>query len=184
MKKSFFMPILAVLFISMTLTLGGCSTKQVWEDVDNGLEAVLETDNAIDSSSQNESMSTISKIFKEWKPVTCHFMMNMWSDQIFDGTLSVDWKKMRYSMNWFIEGQSIENYIIIKDWYSYSWSSLDPKKWYKMKENDETDKYEEVWAEEQDQETKFTCKKGIEWWEFDLPGDVVFEEFNYDNSNI
>jgi len=65
MKKSFFMPILAVLFISMTLTLGGCSTKQVWEDVDNGLETVLETDNAIDSSSQNESMSTISKIFKE-----------------------------------------------------------------------------------------------------------------------
>jgi|GEM_PF-2577350 hypothetical protein len=65
MKKSFFMPILAVLFISMILTLGGCSTKQVWEDVDDGLETVLETDNAIDSSSQNESMSTISKIFKE-----------------------------------------------------------------------------------------------------------------------
>jgi len=178
MKKSFFMPIVAVLFISITLTLEGCGSQQTLENIDNTLETTLETKNEIESSEQTESMSTISKIFKEWKPTTCHFMISMWDDQIFDGTLSVDGDKMRYSMNWFAEGQSIENRVIVRDWYSYSWSSLDPKKWYKMKENDENNEYEDVWAEEQDQETKFTCKKGVEFLVFDLPWDIIFEEFN------
>jgi len=53
-----------------------------------------------------------------------------------------------------------------------------------MKESEDNNEFEDIWSEEQDQETKFTCKKGVESWVFDLPWDVVFKEFNYDNSNI
>jgi hypothetical protein len=47
MKKSFFMPIVAVLFISITLTLGGCGSQQNLENpekVENQENKVKDSD--------------------------------------------------------------------------------------------------------------------------------------------
>jgi ERCC4-type nuclease len=47
MKKSFFMPILVVIFISMTLTLGGCGSQQNLENpekVENQENKVKDSD--------------------------------------------------------------------------------------------------------------------------------------------
>ena len=137
-----------------------------------------------ESLDEGESFNaTMMEVFKKGKTVTCEFSMDM------DGTPAkwifyVEGKKMRYSTNASSQGVEMEVDVIVKDWFSYSWSNLQPNEWFKMKEADDEDKYEDVGAEERDQKVNFTCKKGVPSGIFDLPKGIKFQEFNYDNSDI
>jgi hypothetical protein len=119
--------------------------------------------------------STMENIFKQWKPTTCVFAMTQ-EGQTFDGTLYVDGKKMRYTSKGTFGWQTMEMNVIVKDQYSYSWSSMS-QQWYKMKEVDQdAPDTSDVGPEERSQEMDFDCTKWVPGGIFDLPSTITFEE--------
>jgi hypothetical protein len=139
-----------------------------------------------DTNTQQEQVSedweewtlktTMENIFKKWKATTCKFTINEdW--QSFQWVLYVDGKKMRYGSKWTVEWQTFEANVILKDGFSYSWTSMD-NKWFKMKEAEwEENNNEDVWAEERVKEMDFDCKKWVDKWIFELPSTIEFSEF-------
>lgn len=136
----------------------------------------------IEDEGENFS-ATMMEVFKKGKTVTCEFSMDM------DGVPAkwifyVEGKQMRYSTSASSQWVQMNVDVIVKDGYSYSWSNLQPNEWFKMKEPDQEDEYEDMGAEERDQKVQFSCKKWVPSNIFDLPKNVNFQEFSYDNSNI
>lgn len=173
MKKIYVLFI--VLFSLFILT--ACGKK---ENVDVVADANEQQEQVIEDWEEWILKTTMEDIFKKWKATTCTFIINEdW--QSLEWKLYVDEKKMRYSSKWNVEWQTFEGNMIVKDGFSYSWTNMDSK-WYKMKEIEWEDEWEEnsdedVWAEERVQEMDFDCKKWVENWVFELPSNITFEEF-------
>lgn len=164
--------VLSVLLFSL-FVLTACGKK---ENVDVVIDENSQQVEVSKGGEEWKLRTTMENIFKEWKPMTCSFTITE-DGQSLEWTLYVDSKKMRYSSKWIIEWQSFQGNLIIKDWFSYSWTNMDTK-WFKMKEDEwEEENNEEVWAEEREQEMDFYCKKWVENWIFELPSDINFEEF-------
>jgi len=168
MKKTYIL----VLFFLWILFLTGCN-KHIYPQ-ENNKEPLNESEKV---------STTMMGIFNNWKIVTCTFTMNI-AGVPAEWKIYVDGKNMRYSTSGSSQGVDTYVDVIVKDWYSYSWSNLEPNQWYKMKEADTSDEYEDIWAEERVQKTDFNCKKGVPSGIFDLPENINFQEFTYDNSNI
>jgi len=170
------MYLIGLLFI-WWLLLTGCNKNELVNDVEQNATTNQESLDASEKFS-----STMSEVFKKWKTVTCTFSMNM------DGTQAewifyVEGKKMRYAIKASSQGIEMKNDVVVKDWYSYSRTNLDPQNGYKMKEL-EMESDAAMWPEEREQEVEFVCKKWVPSWIFDLPKNVNFKEFSYDNSDI
>jgi len=168
---------LSIVLLSGLFLLSGC-----W----NTSTDTSTSDNEANSNQTSEETLTtsMSKLFKEWKPSTCTFTLPTEDWVTLEWTLYVDGKKMRYTSQGTIAWQSMEMNVIVKDDYSYSWSNMEQGKWYKMKEladDMQEDAWEDVWAEEREQEMDFVCKKWVKDWIFDLPNNITFTEFNADN---
>lgn len=117
--------LLTILLASASLFTIGCVNK------DNAIITDQPDNTLIEEQSQTtqaDSVTTMKKIFESGKPTTCYFTLPTEDGNVFDGTLYVDGKNMKYSINGFIEGNSIENRFLLKDGYSYSRSSMDPGK--------------------------------------------------------
>jgi hypothetical protein len=129
-------------------------------------------------------------LYKEWKPATCTFSTEE-DGQKISATVYIDGKKMRYTTQSNLNGEAIISNLILKDNYSYTWSSMDKKNWVKIK-NDEfnEDMEDQIWWEDEIDEWnqlnwddfmnsnfEYDCKWWVENWVFNLPTDVDFQEF-------
>lgn len=164
--------LLSIVLLSL-FVLTACGKK---ENVDVVTDTNVQQEQVSEDTEEWMLKTTMENIFKKWKPTTCTFTINEdW--QSLEWTLYVDGKKMRYGSKWIIEWQNFEGNLIVKDGFSYSWTSMD-NKWYKMKEVEwEENNDEDIWAEERVQEMDFDCKKWVENWVFELPSNITFEEF-------
>lgn len=142
-------------------------------------EKTTETNN--EEVSEEKITSTMMEIFKKWKPTTCTFKNTTEDWQTYDTTMYVDWKNMRYTMKWEIEWNLFENNVIIKDWYTYSWSNMS-KQWFKMKqdpeENDNTQEKSNESTKDMTKTYEFDCKKWVEKTILELPANIEFQEFD------
>lgn len=148
-------------------------TKTVTED-----KKVESTD--LEETTEEKMNATMMEIYKKWKPATCTFKITGEDGSVYDSIMYIDWKVLRYVMKWEVEWQKIVSNVLIKDWYSYSWSDA-VKQWYKMKEdlNEETkEEWNEMEAKEMNETYEFNCKKWVDGVMFDLPSDIVFQEFD------
>lgn len=175
MKKNLF-AVLTVVFWATMLSLSGCGTSPS-DDMGSASSEETASYNVAEKKEQTTSVTTMKALFASGKPVTCYFTMPTEDDAVFDGILRIDGKKMAYSMNGFIEGKSVDNFVIIKDWYSYGRSSMTPGNGYKMKETPEDETAgEDIDEEEWNKEITYTCHEGVDAYVFDLPGDITFVE--------
>lgn len=164
--------LLSVVLLSLFI-LTACGKK---ENVDVGADTNTQQEQVSEDWEEWILKTTMEDIFKKWKANTCTFTINE-DGQSFEWILYVDGGKMRYASKWTVEWQTFEANVIVKDGFSYSWTSMD-NKWYKMKEVEwEEEADEDVWAEERVQEMDFDCKKWVEKWIFELPSDITFDEF-------
>lgn len=148
---------------------------------------LVEKENPKEEQKTENSENTVEKlhttmldIFKSWKTATCTFKItNEWTT--FNGIMYIDWKKIRYTMNWDIEWQKMENNTVMKDGYTYTWSNM-TKNGFKMKDDlseDDNSWNEEIWemeAEEMNQKVEFECKKWVDSSKFELPTDIIFQD--------
>ncbi len=125
--------------------------------------------------------TTMREIYQKGKPATCTYKM-INGGNTFDSILYVEWKKLRYTMNTELHGMKMENSTIVKDGYTYSWSSM-AKDWWKMKLDpedvkggtpDSTEKAPE--KKEMTQKIEFDCKYSVDSSKFDLPADINFKD--------
>lgn len=142
-------------------------------------EIAIETNN--EEASEEKMTTTMMEIFKKWKPTTCTFKNTTEDGQTFDTTMYVDWKNMRYTMMWEFEWKKFENNVIIKDWYTYSWSNMS-KQWFKMKQDPEeinnTQENSNESIKDMTKTYEFDCKKWVEKAILELPDDIEFQEFD------
>ena len=124
---------------------------------------------------------TMMELFKKWDPVTCTFKIIDEKWLSYDSIMYIDWKIMRYTMKWEIEWKKLENNMLMKDWYSYNWSSMAPG-WFKMKqnieENNNTPKSSNESAKDLNKKYDFDCKSWVYSAMFELPADIKFQEFD------
>jgi len=133
--------------------------------------------NEAENKQQTDTITTMQKMFADKKAQTCYFTMSKEDGNVYDGKLYVEWKKMYYSMNTYIDGQEVVNNIIIKDGYTYGRSTQIPESGYKTKETpDDVNGDTVVGEEERTKENTYTCYEGVEQSYFELPQDVVFVE--------
>lgn len=189
MKKTIFIALLIA-----TVILASCGQsevkqeKNIWQDSSNLVTKedvqVKKEEKASALVTQEKLNSTMIDIFKKWKDATCTFKITSeWN--IFDAIMYIEWKKLRYTMNWEIEGNKMENNVIVKDWFSYSWTNMS-KDWFKMKDiiNDEVQEWvntdwnqEEMEAQEMNEKVEFDCKYSVDSAMFELPAWINFQDF-------
>ncbi len=149
------------------------TTKTVSEE-----KKVESTD--LEETTEEKMNATMMEIYKKWKPATCTFKIT-WEDwAVYDSIMYINWKILKYVMKWEIEWQKLENNVLIKDWFSYTWSNMN-NQWFKMKEdlNEETtEEWNEMEAQEMNETYEFNCKKWADSSMFDLPTDIDFKEFD------
>ncbi len=182
MKKN----IIGILLI-LSLLLVSCGKKEVENtDVkvsDTTTKTVSEEKTVLEETTEEKMNATMMEIYKKWKPATCTFKIT-WEDwAVYDSIMYIDWKVLKYVMKWEIEWQKLENNVLIKDGFSYTWSNMD-KQWFKMKEdlNEETsEEWNEMEAQEMNETYEFSCKKWANSSMFELPSDIKFQEFDMPN---
>lgn len=131
--------------------------------------------------SEEKINSTMMEIFKRWKPTTCTFKSTDEEWKVLDAIMYIDWKNMKYIMKWEIDWKTFENNVIIKDWYTYTWSNM-MSGWFKMKydadeSNDNLEKSEGAWKD-MNKTYEFDCKKWVDKAILELPKDIEFQEFD------
>ncbi len=181
-----------IIFIMLSMALVSCGKKDVEktdldtkapvENTENKEVANVEEKPPVDDTWVTEEKVnwTMMEIFKKWKPATCTFKITWEDGSIYDSIMYIDWKVLRYVMKWEIEWQKLENNVLLKDWYSYSWSNMAPG-WFKMKEdlNEETkEEWNEMEAKEMNETYEFDCKSWVDAAMFELPADIKFQEFD------
>lgn len=179
--------IVLVTMILLSILLISCAKKEV-ENTETKKDEVTKTvteekkveSTDLEETTEEKMNATMMEIYKKWKPTTCTFKIT-WEDwSVYDSIMYIEWKVLRYVMNWEIEWKKTVSNVLIKDWYSYSWSDA-YKQWYKMKEdlNEETkEEWNEMEAREMNETYEFSCKKWVDGDMFELPSDINFQEFD------
>lgn len=171
----------------LSILLVSCAKKEV-ETTDTKVSDTTKTvseekkveSTDLEETTEEKMNATMMEIYKKWKPATCTFKITGEDSSVYDSIMYIDWKVLRYVMKWEVEWQKIVSNVLIKDWYSYSWSDV-VKQWYKMKEdlNEETkEEWNEMEAREMNETYEFSCKKWVDWGMFELPSDINFQELD------
>ncbi|NUJ97675.1 hypothetical protein HGA92_02705 [Candidatus Gracilibacteria bacterium] len=182
MKKN----IIGILLI-LSLLLVSCGKKEVENtDVkvsDTTTKTVSEEKTVLEETTEEKMNATMMEIYKKGKPATCTFKITGEDGAVYDSIMYIDGKVLKYVMKGEIEGQKLENNVLIKDGFSYTWSNMD-KQGFKMKENlneETSEEGNEMEAQEMNETYEFSCKKGANSSMFELPSDIKFQEFDMPN---
>jgi len=154
--------------------LAGCGNQNI-ETGDEDV-ATVSTDNM----SEEKFESTMEDLYKKWGKMTCT-MTTTEEGVKMNGILYIDGKKMRSDVKGSVEGINIEMSTLIKDGYSYSWSSASNEGWKMAYGEEEMEEWMNDAATDTDAETpmSFNCKKGVSGVSFDLPSNIEFKEMAY-----
>ncbi len=183
MKKN-----ILVMTMVLSLLLVSCGKKVVentenistWETKNIEVKEEVKEIKKVEENTDEKVNTTMSEILKKGTPTTCTFKMKAENEQVYDAILYVEWKSMRYVMNWTIEWNKIENNMLLKYGFSYSWTNM-TKQWFKMKQNldENADKSNpKKQLKEMNESIDFDCKKWVDSAIFELPKDISFEEFD------
>lgn len=124
--------------------------------------------------------STMEDLYKKWGKMTCT-MTTIEEGVQMNGTLYIDGKKMRTDMKWSAQGMEFEMSTLIKDGYSYSWTSMSNEGWKVAYDEEEVEEGMNDAATDTDTDSpmSFTCKRGVSGVDFDLPSGIEFKELSY-----
>ncbi len=167
MKKTVFS--LAVLMWLIVFTWCGktTTTPEVEED----------TPVVAEEMTQEKFESTMDDLYKKGGKMTCT-MTTLQDGVQMNGILYIDGKKMRSDVKWTVEGMNIEMSTIIKDGLSYTRSSMSKEWWKMVYDEEETEEGLNDASTDTDTDTpmSFSCKKGVQGADFELPADIQFKE--------
>lgn len=168
MKKLLFV---MALLLWVTFIAGCGNQTEVIENEDWEMVVVEET-------SEDEFEMTMKELYKEGGKMTC--TMTSYEEGIeMNGTLYMDWKKMRTDAKWNVWGINVAMSTITKDGYTYTRNENEKEGWKMIDEDDDDMNYDNnMYDGEEDMDNvTLKCKKWIsDRSVFDLPAGVTFNE--------
>lgn len=129
-----------------------------------------------DSIWEEEFVSTMEEIYKKGGKMTCTMTLTE-EGMTMNGTLYIDWKKMRSDLKGSAQWMNLEISNITRDGYSYTRNSKENEGWKEAYNDDDIEDDNMDDSTEYENTTKFVCKKGVSDNNiFDIPENVIFSE--------
>jgi hypothetical protein len=138
-------------------------------------KSAVSTETAADASAKKVAFSEFIKKQGNSGSYKCEVKQSM-SDMENGGTVYVSGGNMRGDFSTIAEGRTMSTSFIMKDSYTYNWSSMSPKAGVKMKiAATAGDSKETAYSWSADQVGDYNCQPWtLETSKFEIPADVTF----------